>query len=234
MASEKVSAAFRNAFAKLGGIDEAKQAEASMNNIPVPVGWKGRCQVIDMFMDVSKPKAGGGGQNPYINWVMTPVEDEKYNGKKISKNYTLNESVNQTTKAVSTPAMKFERFLNELEWAGMPRELRVGWEDIDQIIEWWLDPDEQRLVDVEVAQNGQYTNVYVRKVGSGAVDDTDSVTPPEPASKSVATGGTPTAATTVKFNGKDWDLISENGDDLVIKSKATGRERNIKRSELDD
>jgi hypothetical protein len=239
MASEKVSAAFKQSFAKLGGIDDAKQAEASMNSIPVPAGWKGRCQVVDMVMDVSKPKSDGKGGNPYINFTVVPVDDEKYLGKKITKNYTLSEYVNPDTKAVTTPADRYERFLNEMEWAGLPRELRVGHDGPEDIINWWLDPDENRMVDVEVVENKvggrTFINVNMRKPAE-SVDSSDSAVPPEPSrTTSAATSSTPAADAkkTVKFNGKDWELISEDGDNVVIKSQATGRERTVKRSELD-
>jgi len=225
MSSGKVSSAFKNAIGRMPGVEEAKQAEANLNSIPMPDGWKGRVLVTDMYMDVSKGKG-----NPYVNMEVTVVEDDQYKGKTATRNWTFNETTN--AQGVKTSAAeKFEWFLNACEFMGLPREIRTGYEDEGEIIGWFMDPENPRYLEAEVKVNKGFTNLNLRKLPE-ALDHTESIAPPEPAKPSPqeSSGG----QKEVSYGEAKWILLEELADGTVrIKSKSTGKERVVKKTDLD-
>lgn len=218
MASGKVSAQFNQAFAKASGIDEAKKAEVQMmNSIPVPVGWAGQCKVLDMIADVSKKG------NMYVNMDLTPTEGE-YAGKKITKNWTFS----QTEKM--SPADQMERFLNDLEIAGMPRELRVSFEGIEELINWWLDPDYVREISCEHVESGgrKYFNF---KRPNTPVDTSNSIAPSAGLPPKNTEGGDYSEGKVVYWNEAQYTIVKDNGETLDVTSKLTGKPKTLPKSE---
>ncbi len=229
MASGKVSAAFNAAFAKTSGVEDAKKAEVQMmNSITVPVGWSGKCKVIDMVADVSKKG------NMYVNMVLVPLKGD-YVGKKQTKNWTFNDSSyknDQTGVTTSSSAAdKMERFLNDMEVAGMPRELRMGFDTIEDIINWWLDPDHDREVNCEYVAGSGTAKYFNFKRPDVAVDNSTSMAPTSGLPQKKSDGATFTVGSNIGWNEVKYIVEEVLGDTVTVKSALTGKIKTVPKSE---
>jgi len=225
--SSKVSQAFNMSWSKTPGVEEAKAAEANLNNIPIPIGWEGDCKVVDMVADVSK--AG----NMYINFFLLPINDEKYGDKPFAKNYTLKESTYEGT--TTSVEQKIEKFLNDMERAGLPREVRTGCDGVGDIIAWWLDPDQDRIVHVKYDKIGNGDNPYISlsKV-KGAVDTSTAMSPSLPGKETAAPKGDVAVGSMVKYMEREMKVVKVDNGTVDLESPSTGKIRTgIKISELD-
>jgi hypothetical protein len=114
MSSGKVEVS--NDFAKFYGknqsaIDEAKKAENSMSSGPCPVGWKGKCVLLEAVAEQGKDKKDASGAtvsgNPRIKMKFGIVDDEKFSGKNFTKYWVFFDTKGMTAMG------RFEMFLNE-------------------------------------------------------------------------------------------------------------------------
>lgn len=218
MAKTRISSDFEQYEMKhQSAVQEAKEAENTMGGISLPIGAMGTAVVTDMTATKTKPSTANPNGMPMITFTATVTEPVEFQGRKLTKRYLLGDSKKKNGEPI-TFAQKLGWCLNELENAGLPREIRL--KQTADIIDWWL--AENRLVSYHV-QADQYDSsgkkVLFGLPGSNVAPDLSGM------------AGAPGGKKTVTYNGTVWEVVSENGDELVIKSEA-GREREVKRSEV--
>ena len=224
MATSKVSPGFNNFMAKnQKAVEAAKEAENTMATCIMPVGWEGQCVCVDAVADQSKDKKREDGTiqagNPYIRLEFQVVGDESYTGKKFSKLWMFNDT------AKATAADRFEWCLNEMENLGLPQELRKTFDSIDELLNHFITADV--VYECRVVKNDYTRDNKEVKISRSAEDinDTDSVMP--------TVEETTTKQTEVSYLGKVWDVVSQDGDKFVIRSRTTKQEREVNKSDLD-
>ncbi len=232
MANVKVSSSFNKFLAKNAtAVAEAKTAENTMMTCKMPVGWKGHCVCVGGVADTGKDRKDDKGNvqagNDFVNLDFNVVNDEEYPGAKFSLHWSFYDSEK------ATAIDRFTWMLNAMENLGLPREVREDPEaSMETIIGHFIDKD--TIYECEVVHNafvrGDQKEVKVRLVE--AVDGTSSMSPTSEGAP--AAGATKlTVGGSVKYMGKEWELVDADGDDIVIKSKTTGAQRNVKASDLD-
>lgn len=228
MAKAKVSNDFMKFQSKnASALSDAKKAENTMQTCSMPIGWSGKVICVDAVADKGKDSKDDKGNtregNPYVRLEFQVINDEEYAGQKGS----LAWSFYDTEKATS-----FDRYtwmLNAMENMGLPGEVRRDDETtIEDLLQHFLDSDVVYTMSVEHTKYRR-DNKELKVVLMDTVDDSDSVTPPGGES----TASTGEAGDMVKYMGKEWELVSKDGEDLVIKSLKNGNERTIKTSDLD-
>jgi len=229
MANVKVSSEFNKFLSRNAkAVQEAKEAENTMQTCKMPIGWKGYCVCTGAEAGKRKDRKDEKGNTQegreYMRLEFNVVNDTEYAGSK----FVLNWSFWDTEKA--TALDRFEWALNEMENLGLPRELRASPDTTPaDILNFFAKGD--TVYECEVIRNeyrrGDQKEVKVRNVES--VDGVENMAP-ESAHKPTSTMS---PGQDVKYMGKDWELVDADGDDLVIKSKNTGQTRNIKASDLD-
>lgn len=233
MSQGKASAAFKMMVQKMPGYEQAKQAEANLNNVPVPLGWEGLCKAVDMIASVS------GNDNAYIKFYLLPVNDEKYGSKPIEKLYTIKEKSYQG--ATTSADEVYTKFLNDMERAGLPREVRTGG-DIDDIIAWWLDPDEDRLVYVsynKIDKNDPNSIGYVSlsRPRGGSVDTSSNLVPGLPKENKTpvtkTTSSSPEVGSKVMYMDRECDVVADLGEGKIRIKTQSGKERDVEVKDLD-
>jgi hypothetical protein len=228
MTNVKVSSEFNKFLSRNAkAIEEAKVAENSMQTCKMPVGWKGNCVCVGGEAGKGKDRKDEKGNTQegreYVRLEFSVINSEEYAGSK----FVVNWSFWDTEKA--TAMDRFEWCLNELENMGLPGEIRRSPDTtMEEILGFFINGE--TVYECEVSHNayrrGDQKEVKVRLVE--AIDGVENMAP-----TSSHTPVAPEAGTTVKYMGKDWELVDSDGDDLVIKSKTSGQTRNIKASALD-
>lgn len=220
MSNAKVSSDFEKFYGSHAqAIEEAKKAENSMATSPTPVGWKGKCILLEAVANKSKDKPQQDGTikpgNPYVNLKYGIVNDERYQGKTFTKNYTFSDSKN------ATAADRFGWFLNTCENLGLPRDIRENHNRLVEVLDWLLASDQ--VFDCECVASDYTTDkkdMVVRR-SEEAVDTSSSMmpTPSAPSQSSPEVGGT------VKFLGNDWTVEARDGANLSIVRDDNGEVR---------
>lgn len=243
----KGQATVSNEFAAFYGksavaIDEAKKAENSMSSGPCPVGWKGKCVLLEAAAEKGKDKKNEDGTtsegNPRVKIKFGIVDDETYSGKTFTKYWIFFDSKNMTK------MQRFEMFLNDMEKMGLPREVREKHETMQELFNYFVEgefvfdvdcvtdnyaDDKKKMVVVKLAEPVDTTTSMSP---SGASDPTDkfanqtidkgpetSTTTPSP---EIAEGAK------VKFLGEEWEVLGQVGEDrLKLFNSKTGRERDV-------
>jgi hypothetical protein len=107
-------------------IEQAKQAEARLQNVPLPVGASGTAIVTGFKFDSSKDKQNPDGTTkvgtPYCEMTLSVIDNEQYQGKPMRKQWWFATTQNMDA------ATRYEMFLNDLERLGLPREIRTNHE----------------------------------------------------------------------------------------------------------
>ena len=207
MSKQKVSQGFENFMARNEhSFEDAKKAENNMGGIPLPIDAEGEATVLSITADVSKKKADGKGGNPYIRIEYVVNSPEQFVGKKFTRIHTLFDSAN------ATKADRMEWTLNDLENHGLPREIRTGYKAFSEVLDWF--DVEDRTIKYKVAAS-DYGNEgkevkILRDFGTE-----------EPVVKAVESGRT------VTYGGQLYEVVAEQGEDLVIRSPKTGKERTV-------
>ena len=118
-------------------IEEAKQAESRLQNVPLPVGASGSAIVTGFKLDKSKDKKNPDGSTkegtPYCEMTFNVIDNEAYQGKTLRKQWWFATSANMDA------AGRFEMFLNDLERIGLPREIRTNYESPTEIGSYFLE-----------------------------------------------------------------------------------------------
>lgn len=234
MATSKVSPSFTKFLAKNSeAVKHAKEAENTMQTCAMPIGWKGQVICVDAVADKGKDRKDDKGNvvegRDFIRLEFSVVNDSEYQGKKAAVVWVFFD----TDKATSMD--RFEWCLNELENLGLPREVRQGFNDISEVLEHFSNGDE--VFEAEVVENkfrrGDQKELKVRR--HSVVDNTTSMAPPSADHKSAQSSSksTLTIGQDVKYMGKSWELVDQDGDTIVVKSKATGTNRTIKITDLE-
>lgn len=222
----KVSPAFLKSYAKKEvAVQNAKKAENTMNNIPMPLGWEGDCLVTDLVFDElpeKKDEKTGKVSDPapYVRIEFSSISDDTFKGRKLSQTWWLNATAN------STEEQRLEWMFNGLETCGLPHELRVSHEHPSEICEYFLDSSiagyEPRLARIKVVEDtwsGSQTGkkLQLRK-HKDSLEATTSVSPQKEGF--------------VTFLGVEYKVEEDLGDRLRVTSTATGREKTIAKSDL--
>lgn len=214
METRKVSAAFSKFYAKNAqAIADAKKAEARVSNCPVPVGTTGRAIITDMRFDKSKDKKNPDGTvkegTDYCQMEFKIIDHPQHSGKTLRKPHYFSNTAN------ATAVDRFEWFLNELEYMGLDRELRIGHDDPQQLVDFFL--KEPYTVEFEIlAGDPRYDDGKVLRLRR----------PPEEV-PDIPHGDT------VQYLGQSWMLLSKSGTKLKIKNPTTGNEKEIDAAQLD-
>jgi hypothetical protein len=229
MANIQVSDDFAKFYGRAAGaVEEAKKAENTLSSSPTPVGWKGQAVLLGSKADKSKEREGADGTksggNPYVRMEFGIVGDEKFQGKKFTKNWTFFESAN------ASAGDRFTWFLNELENMGLPRDIRENHESPQELLKAFADLD--ITFDVECAKDN-YANdgkkMILRKPEE-AVDGSDSMAPKTTTSSPEALD--PKEGDEVPFLGSNWIVEARDGDHLQIKHPTRGSRREVTLSQL--
>ena len=118
-------------------IEEAKQAESRLQNVPLPIGASGSAIVTGFKLDKSKDKKNPDGSTkegtPYCEMTFNVIDNEAYQGKTLRKQWWFATSANMDA------AGRFEMFLNDLERIGLPREIRTNYESPTEIGSYFLE-----------------------------------------------------------------------------------------------
>jgi hypothetical protein len=227
MAKAKVSSNFNKFMSKNStAVSEAKEAENTMMTCKMPIGWKGQAVCVGGEADKGKDRKDDKGQvqegREYVRLEYNVINDPEYTGAKFSRAWSFFDSEK------ATAIDRFTWMLNEMENMGLPSDIRKS-EDttMEDLLNFFIDSDE--VYEAEVVKNeyrrGDQKEVQVRRVES--VGGEGSIVPP---------GDNPSlkVGQDVMYMEKEWELVSVDGDDLVICSKSTGKERSIKVNDLDD
>lgn len=225
----KVSSNFTKSVAKKAtAVEEARKAENTMQTCKMPVGWSGHAICSGARADKGKDRKDEKGQtqegNDYVALDFEVINDEKYAGSKFSVVWTFYDSEKASWED------RFTWCLNGLENLGLPEEYRRG-EDFDLAAALAFFADGDTIFAATVVHNeyrrGDQKEVKVTL--TEAVSDSDSISPDSdnvPAS-SIEIGST------VKYMGKDWEVMDVDGDDLQVKSLKTGNVKQLTLSDLD-
>jgi hypothetical protein len=120
-------------------IEQAKQAESRLSNIPVPLGTKGTCIITSFVFGKSKDKPNQDGTvkegTPFCEIKTSIVDHPEHQGKTLRKTYWFSNSANMTAMG------RFEMFLNDMEKIGLPREVRTGHQSPGEIGEYFLNKE---------------------------------------------------------------------------------------------
>jgi hypothetical protein len=220
-----------NEFASFYGkhavaIEEAKKAENTMSSGPCPVGWKGKCVLLEAAAEKGKDKKDDKGTvqegNPRVKMKFGIVDDPDYSGKHFTKFWIFYNSKNLDAMG------RFSMFLNDCEKMGLPRELRESHQSMDELFNFFTEGE--FVFDVE-CQNDDYANDKKKMVvykEIDAVDTSTSMSPdaqdtyaPKPSAPEVAEGSK------VKFLGEEWDVLGVVDDKLTLHNPKTGRTRDV-------
>lgn len=232
MSNAKVSQSFGKFLAKKSTqIEEAKKADNTMQTCPMPVGWKGHMVCVDAVADTGKQTKDDKGNTKegrnYVRLEFSVVNDSHYQGKKGSLMWQLYDSENATS------TQRFEWMLNEMENLGLPRKTREEYNDFSEILNHFIASDE--VYEAEVVHNqyrrGDQKELKVRR--AAIVDNTTSMAPPSSTTTESPKPTSTSLGAEVKYMGKMWDVVDQDGDTVVIKSKATGNNRTVKLTELE-
>jgi len=160
-------------------IEEAKQAEARLQNIPLPIGSSGTVIVTGFKFDKSKNKTNPDGSTkegtPYCEMTFSVVDHDAHQGKTLRKQWWFASSANMDA------AGRYEMFLNDLERLGMPRELRTNHESPAELGSYFL--DQQGLAfHFQIVENPRNTLDDGKEIRLSTIEDhvpqDDSVVPP--------------------------------------------------------
>lgn len=228
MANVKVSADFNKFLSRNAkAVEEAKTAENSMSTCKMPVDWKGFCIVTGAVADKGKDRKDDKGNTQpgrdFIRLDFNVVNDEEYAGAKFSLMWQFWD----TEKA--TAMDRFEWCMNDLENLGLPGEVRRDPSTtMEDILAYFTSSD--KVYSAEVVHNsyrrGDQKEVKVHNIE--AIDGVENMAPEGHAPVSA-----PEPGQDVTYMGKAWELVDIDGDDVIVKSKATGQTRNIKLSDLE-
>lgn len=249
MDTKKVSQDFNKFYAKNAtAIAEVKKAEARANNCPVPVGTLGQVVLVDFVLEKAKDKTIDGVLQEgmyYAQMKFNIINHPQHKGKTLTKFSSFYDSANMT-------AMKrYEWFLNDLEFMGLPREIRTGHDSPQQLVDFFM--KEPMMFDFEVlADNPAYNDGKKLQIRRPAeqVPDIPHAEPGQPAAsrnpvtetdmgESVGSvvgsvGATSTTSTdTVMYLGKSWNIIGKEGSKVNIKDPVTGNMKVVDVSQLD-
>jgi hypothetical protein len=133
-----VSAEFMSFFGRNATkIEQAKQAEARLQNVPLPIGASGTAIVTGFKFDSSKDKQNPDGTTkagtPYCEMTLSVIDNEQYQGKAMRKQWWFATSANMDA------AGRYEMFLNDLERLGLPREIRTNHESPSDLGRYFLE-----------------------------------------------------------------------------------------------
>jgi len=215
-------------------IEEAKKAENSMSSGPAPVGWEGRCVLLEAVAEVGKPKKDEKGNvkegNPRVRMKFSIVEDPAYQGKTFTKMWIFNTTAN------ASALDRFEWFLNACEAMGLPREVRINHNDPSEVLNWLLESELVFDVKCESDDYSQDKKKMTVMAPQEAVDTSDSMVPggeiyntPPQGTTAVAPAAPasnwPEVGETVRFLMKEWVVKDREGDALVLERDDNGETR---------
>ena len=238
----KGQASVSNEFAAFYGksavaIEEAKKAENSMSSGPCPVGWKGKCILLEAVAEKGKDKKNEDGTvkegNPRVKMKYGIVDDETYSGKSFTKYWVFFDTKN------FTKMQRFEMFLNDMEKMGLPRKVREEHQTMQELFNYFIEGE--FTFDVECVSDDYADDkkkmVVIHPIE--AIDTSTSMTPSDPedayGNKSVeqttTTESTPEAdfpeGSKVTFLGEEWEVLGKEEDKLVIFNNKTQRNRKV-------
>ena len=160
-------------------IEEAKQAEARLQNIPLPIGSTGTVIITGFKFDKSKDKKLENGTTkegtPYCEMTFSVIDHDDHQGKPLRKQWWFATSANMDA------AGRYEMFLNDLERLGLPREIRTGHESPVELGSYFLDT-EGLAFRFQIVENARNTLDDGKEIRLSRMEDhipqDDSVVPP--------------------------------------------------------
>lgn len=243
MAKQAVSTEFEKYFAKKkASFAEAQKAENESRGAPIPVGVTGICVVKDMTATLSRSK-----KVPMITLSCTVESPSEYNGKSFQRTWFISESEK------ASEADRYEWMLNDLENAGLPRDLRENHEGLVDICDYFISSGNKldfEIVEDQYSTNNRRANIYARpdSPGNGQASDSGSVKSPDPAPEKEEPAQEPEAkeepqaesapsnggGEIVKYMSLDYELLGEGEAEgtMKIKSCSTGRIREVSEDKI--
>jgi len=227
MAKSKISKGFAKFANKAtsGSFDEARKAERTARGIPFPVGTKGT-GIVTVIADEMEIQ---GESTPYVVGEITVLTPEGAKGRKVrTTQWVIRDS--QRPDSTWTAEDAWTAALSMLEQFGCPTELTQGYEDFQEVVDWF--DEGERLVDFEVRANN-YTDrsgklVEGKQIEAFAHIEDSSVDSAED-SKSV---DIPNDAPRCTYRGVEHAIVHEQDDQITVVNVQTGRERTIDRDDV--
>lgn len=172
MAKSNISSGFAKFASKTtrGSFDEARKQESMATGCPLPIGATGVAVVGEIVCKETKVKQDGTGGDPLVMINLEVETPEEFRGKKLQGSglmFTIKDGPN------STQADAWARMLDALEGMGLPREIRMGYEDFSEVLDWFS--DEPRRVQYTVNKDSYAGNRSGKTVAAVEYFDTDSV-----------------------------------------------------------
>jgi len=223
MSKSGMSAGFAKFASKTtqGSYDDARKAERFGRGIPFPVGVKGTAVVGAIVCDETKAD-NNGEQFQRVRIELLIDTPESHRGKPLTGGYFV---MQDSKKAGSTWTAEnwWGSMLGTLEDLGCPEDLTKGYEDFQEVIDWF--GAEPRAISFEIIANDYMKNgamVHGKRVNAFAAVDEASI----PSADQVAEAHDP-EATYCTFRGTKHRVVSEEGGNITIKNVNSGTQRTV-------
>lgn len=217
MKQAKVSAEFLSVFHQnTSAVEQAKAAESRTGNIPVPVGTTGTCVIDDMRFDRSPEKKLPDGTTkpgtPLFE-ITYRILDGDHAGKTIKHVQWM------WSNATTSFADQYERVLNLLEKHGLPREVRTGHSQPNDLFTWFSEND-NLTYHFEIKHNPRNElddgkQISVQLLAAELPMNADVMPPPQQPVAPVTTTAPATSAPSAEI--KAGSVVTFNGAQYTVK-----------------
>ena len=223
MSKSTVSAGFQKFAARTttGKFEEARKGERMGQGIPFDVGQQGTGVVTAVIMDETKPDAKQR-KFPRIRVQMDIITPESHRGKEMTV-------MNQTIKGSDDPEKDwsaedaFNMALSQLEQLGCPNEITSGYEDIQEIVDWFS--EEPRNLSWNIKANN-YKNRSGQEVKGKRVEAYAVVPEAEvPSADNDGPAEEDPDAEYCTYNGTKHKVIADHDDTVDLENVNSGRKR---------
>lgn len=131
-----------------GDFDKARKQESMAGGCPLPVGTRGCAIVSEINCKETKIAANGEGGYPMVLLKLEVETPENFRGKSLSGPglmFVIKDSEKQTE------ADAWARMLDCLESCGLPRDIRTGYQEFEEVVNYFT--EEPRRVTFEVRKD---------------------------------------------------------------------------------
>lgn len=206
-------------------IEQAKQAESRLQNIPLPIGANGTCIPTGFKLGKSQDKKNPDGSvkegTAYAEMTFSVIDHPDHQGKTLRRQWWFANSANMDA------AGRYEMFLNDLERLGLPREVRVNHETPAELGDWFLS-QQGAAFHFQIVEDPRNTLDDGKSVRLSTmeqhIEPTDSIAPmtaaPAAPAASAAPGILPQKGSKVKHLEMEWEVVDVFADSKKVQIKS--------------
>lgn len=136
-----------------GAFKKAQEAENTARGIPLPIGTQGDCVSVEMKCGTTTKKS-----TPFINLIVLTTSPADKKDKRCQKTWFISDSEG------ASDTDRWEWMLNDLENAGLPREIRTEYKDFEKEVVGYFNNNKVRMnyrvVEDQYAQDNVNINLY--------------------------------------------------------------------------